>query len=109
MDGVDEPGRRVDPPATSAKPKHGVGNALETTTEVHLRLALPHVRAALRQLRNSCRSHVATHAEGTGSAPLRPPEVPVDGASRATSAEVAAEISVLTSALMEMDAEALRA
>lgn len=108
VDGVDD-GRRVDPPATSAKAKHGVGNALETTTEVHLRLALPHVRAALRQLRNSCRSHVATHAEGTGSAPLRPPEVPVDGASRATSAEVAAEISVLTSALMEMDAEALRA
>ena len=35
--------------------------------------------------------------------------MPVDGASRAMSAEVAAEISVLTSALMEMDAEALRA
>ena len=88
-----------------------IGNALDTTTEVHLRLALPHVRAALRQLRNSCRSHVATHAEGFGSpeTPLRPPEVPIDAESRSASAEVAAEISTLTSALMEMDAEALRA
>ena len=104
--------RPAEPPATSAKARLGnIGNALDTTTEVHLRLALPHVRAALRQLRNSCRSHVATHAEGFGSpeTPLRPPEVPIDAESRSASAEVAAEISTLTSALMEMDAEALRA
>ena len=105
--------RHAEPPATSAKARLAIGNALETTTEVHLRLALPHVRAALRQLRNSCRSHVASHAEGLSSSPetppLRPPEVPIDAESLSASAEVAAEISTLTSALMEMDAEALRA
>ena len=110
-EGGGDDARPAEPPATSAKARLAIGNALETTTEVHLRLALPHVRAALRQLRNSCRSHVATHAEGSGSPekPLRPPEVPIDAESRSASAEVAAEISTLTSALMEMDAEALRA
>ena len=68
-------------------------NRLDTTA-VHLRLALPHARAALRQLRDSCRAHVDARAR----------DARADVAS-----DVATEVSALASQLMEMDAEALRA
>ena len=52
---------------------------------VHLRLALPHVRAALRQLRDSCRVHVSKNAASS---------------SAVSSAAVAVELSALAEALM---------
>ena len=80
------------------------------TTAVHLRLALPQVRAALRQLRDAC----AAHAEGS-SARAVPGEAETGGSDFAErsvsfeSAAFAAQLRALASQLMEMDAEALRA
>ena len=85
------------------------------TTAVHLRLALPQVRAALRQLRDIC----AAHAEGsnavvpssdaeTGSRRFRAPSASRER--RAPSPRRSPRSSkALASQLMEMDAEALRA
>jgi serine/threonine protein kinase len=85
------------------------------TTAVHLRLALPQVRAALRQLRDMC----AAHAEGSNAViPSSDAETGLASAfaaerfsseTRSESAAFAAQLKTLASQLMEMDAEALRA
>ena len=85
------------------------------TTAVHLRLALPQVRAALRQLRDIC----AAHAEGSNAVvPSSDAETGLASAfaaerfsseTRSESAAFAAQLKALASQLMEMDAEALRA
>ena len=85
------------------------------TTAVHLRLALPQVRAALRQLRDIC----AAHAEGSNAVvPSSDAETGLASAfaaerfsseTRSESAAFAAQLKTLASQLMEMDAEALRA
>lgn len=81
------------------------------TTAVHLRLALPQVRAALRQLRDAC----AAHAEGSSAraVPIAPAETGgsdfVERFVSFESAAFAAQLRALASQLMEMDAEALRA
>ena len=81
------------------------------TTAVHLRLALPQVRAALRQLRDACAAHtegskaVAGGAE-TGGSVFAAERFSQD---RSESAAFAAQLRALASQLMEMDAEALRA
>lgn len=68
-------------------------------TAVHLRLALPQVRAALRELRDACE----THASGNASGDL------TDAAMHGESAGFASSLKHLASQLMEMDALALRA
>ena len=120
----------VSPPPEGLGPAPGVVRSTlaaappSNATAVHLRLALPHVRAALRQLRDSCLAHVASKASERAAEDARrrgdlgsegPPGAAVlAAASRAPAdppprAEVAAETSALATQLMEMDAEALRA
>eukprot|EP00230_Micromonas_polaris_P012995 CAMPEP_0197126538 /NCGR_PEP_ID=MMETSP1390-20130617/10720_1 /TAXON_ID=38833 /ORGANISM="Micromonas sp., Strain CCMP2099" /LENGTH=207 /DNA_ID=CAMNT_0042568769 /DNA_START=131 /DNA_END=751 /DNA_ORIENTATION=+ len=68
-------------------------------TAVHLRLALPQVRAALRELRDACETHACGNASGDLT----------DAAMHGESAGFASSLKHLASQLMEMDALALRA
>ena len=77
------------------------------TTAVHLRLALPQVRAALRQLRDACGAHETSNAAESADATLEL-EVKITS-SRSESIAFASSLKALASQLMEMDAEALRA